>query len=71
LKRLTKAQAIVDAPYVEDALMDGQSAEYGAAVVKVKPIMVNKAHIMCGHMGHVEAREICDYYGQLLTTRGF
>jgi hypothetical protein len=26
---------------------------------------------MCGHMGHMEAREICDYYGQPITTRGF
>jgi hypothetical protein len=42
-KELTMAQVIVDAPHVEDASMDGESAECGAAVVKVKPITVNKA----------------------------
>jgi hypothetical protein len=26
---------------------------------------------MCGHMGHVETKTICDYYGQPLTPRGF
>jgi hypothetical protein len=26
---------------------------------------------MCGHMGHVETKTICDYYGQPLTLRGF
>jgi hypothetical protein len=32
-----------------------------------KAITINKAHAMCGHMGQVEARAICNYYGQEIT----
>jgi hypothetical protein len=36
-----------------------------------KPIMINKAHCVCGHMGQVEACEICQQFGQEITKRGF
>jgi hypothetical protein len=51
-----------------------QSVECGAAMVAAstsKAITINKAHGMCGHMGHVETKAICDYYGQELTKRGY
>jgi hypothetical protein len=37
----------------------------------VKSMTINKAQVMCGHMGHVETKAICDYYGQPLTKKGF
>ena len=39
--------------------------------VNAVAVTINKAHAMCGHMGHVEARAVCKYYGQELTKKGF
>jgi hypothetical protein len=36
-----------------------------------KTITINKAHDMCGHMGHVEAWQICDHFGQKISKRGY
>jgi hypothetical protein len=35
-----------------------------------RAITINKAHDMCGHMGHVEAEEICDHFGQKISKQG-
>jgi hypothetical protein len=35
-----------------------------------KAITINKAHNMCSHMGQVEARAICNYFGQEITKQG-
>jgi hypothetical protein len=40
-------------------------------IMAAKPITINKAHCMCGHIGQVEAREICKQYGQEITKWGF
>jgi Zinc knuckle len=42
-----------------------------AANEQGKAITINKAHAMCSHMGQVEARAICDYFGQEITKRGY
>jgi hypothetical protein len=42
-----------------------------AAATSGKAITINKAHAMCRHMNQVETREICDYYDQDITKRGF
>jgi hypothetical protein len=40
-------------------------------MMATKPIMINKAHCMCRHLGQVEVHEICNLYSQEITKRGF
>jgi hypothetical protein len=50
-----------------------KGVEQGALVAneRGKAITINKAHAMCSHMGQVEARAFCNYYGQEITKRGY
>lgn len=34
-------------------------------------ITISRAHAMCGHMGQVEARGVCEYFGQVISKQGF
>jgi Zinc knuckle len=67
----TKEQSIVEDQCEKYESGASQGVEYGGVALTVKPITINTAHAMCGHMGHVETKEICDHYGQPITKRGF
>jgi hypothetical protein len=51
-------------------VVNGSKCRMECAMV-AKPITINKAHCMCRHMGQVEARKICEIYGQVITKSGF
>ena len=62
------------ATIAENEWASDQSVECGAAMIAAstgKSMTINKAHVMCGHMGHVETKAICDYFGQPLTKQGY
>jgi hypothetical protein len=70
-KKVNMVQSIEDELCVDKNVTASQSVEYGGAAVMVTSITINMAHAMCGHMGHVETKEICDLYRQPITKRGF
>jgi Zinc knuckle len=67
----TKEQSIVEDQCKDYESVASQGVEYGGVAVTVKPITINTAHAMCGHMGHVKTKEICDHYGQPITKQSF
>jgi hypothetical protein len=75
MKRRVQETGQVEMKKVEEEVVDEAESgwfEHGAVADKQPlPITISRAHAMCGHMGQVEARGVCEYFGQEISKQGF